>query len=53
MCGIRIAGWVVEKFENGEKIGVVSCLYTTRAAAKAEADRLNAIESSKSGGMDC
>ena len=42
--GVRAAGWVVEKYENDRKVGVVSQLFTTRAAAKAEADRLNALE---------
>ena len=42
--GVRAAGWVVEKSHNGEKVGVVSRLYPTRAEAKAEAERLNALE---------
>ena len=45
--GVRAAGWVVEKYDNGQKIGVVSQLFTTRAAAKAEVDRLNAQEPPK------
>ena len=47
MGGVRVAGWVVEKFENDKSVGVVSCLYPTRTAAKAEAERLNAIEKNR------
>ena len=46
--GVRDAGWVVEKSHNGEKVGVVSRLYPTRAEAKAEAERPNALEAEPS-----
>jgi len=42
--GVRAAGWAVEKSENGMRIGLVSRLYTRKAEATPEAERLNALE---------
>lgn len=41
--GVKIAGWAVEKSENDVRVAVVSQLYSTRALAKAEAERLNGV----------
>lgn len=45
--GVRAAGWAVEKSANGGGRGIVSHLFPTRAEAKAEADRLNALAPKK------
>ena len=47
MDGVKIAGWAVEKHENGVRIAMVSHLYASRAQASREAERLTAIEASK------
>jgi hypothetical protein len=45
--GVRDAGWVVEMADNKRKRRIVSQLFPSKAEAKAEADRLNAIEPMK------
>ena len=47
--GVKIAGWAVEKSEDGVRIAVVSQLYATRAGAKAEAERLNGVAANQIG----
>ena len=47
--GVRAAGWAVEKSENGQRVGLVSRLYTRKSEATAEADRLNALKENNTG----
>jgi len=48
--GVKIAGWAVEKSENGVRIAVVSQLYAIRTQAMAEAERLNNVAANQIGG---
>jgi len=47
--GVKIAGWAVEKSDHEMRLGVVSPLYSTRAQAKSEAERLNILAANQTG----
>jgi hypothetical protein len=46
---VKEEGWAVERSALGEKAGIVSRLFPSRADAKAEADRLAAREAKETG----